>query len=123
MDRLKDWWWALCVAGFLAGSLAGAFFKFNIYYLAEQSSITTLQALNTSSQSAVIHLNAIDTTLRDQLYINKTVANALEDLAVHVHTLDERADKDRTKIADALTQQGKNSEQILYLLQPKPKGK
>jgi hypothetical protein len=123
LDRLKDWWWAFGIVTFLAGSVGGGatvgFAKFTVYYLAEQSSITTLQALNNSSKLTIGRLETIDSTLREQQYTDRTVASALKELAEHVHELDGRADNDRTKITDALAVQSKNSEQILLLLEPK----
>jgi hypothetical protein len=123
LDRLKDWWWAFGIVTFLAGGICGGlsvgFVKFTVYYLAEQTSIATLQALSASSALAAGRLDAIDKALVDQHYIDRSVAEALKDLGEHVHALDGRADNDRTKITDALAVQNKNSEQILLLLEPK----
>lgn len=120
LDRMRDWWWIFGALCFVCGGMTAGFYKFTIYYLAEQSSVLTLQALSASSVLTATRLGQIDVTLRDQHYTDQTIAGTLADLAAHVHALDVRADGDRTKITDALNQQDKNSQQILLLLEPKP---
>jgi hypothetical protein len=122
-ERLKDWWWALCIAGFVIGCIATGFGKFTIYYLAEQNSVLTLdrqgKALNgaldriTANEGALTRINQ---TLSEQHYANQTVDGKLADLAEHVHALDARADNDRAMLNDFLATQRKNTEQILWLL-------
>lgn len=128
-DRLRDWWWVFGIVCAMAGGTTVWFAKFTVYYLAEQSSITTLQALGDTSSLNVKHLEAIDAHLglidtaihdevRDRGWMDKDVANTLKALGEHVHALDARADNDRSTITDALAVQDKNSKQILLLLQP-----
>jgi len=119
LNRLKDWWWTLGVIGFLGGLVVGGFVKFNVYYLAEQASVLSMQTLSLTSIATTQHLASIDKTLLDQNYQDKDNIRSLSDLANHVHVLDERADADRKSIIDQLGQEQKNSESILLLLQSK----
>lgn len=119
LNQLKDLWWTLGVIGFLGGLVAGAFVKFNVYYLAEQASVLSMQTLSLTSIATTQHLASIDKTLLDQNYQDKDNIRSLSDLANHVHVLDERADADRKSIIDQLGQEQKNSESILLLLQSK----
>jgi hypothetical protein len=123
MDRLRDFWAAYVILAGIGGAVGGGllvgFSKFTVYYLAEQSSVTTLAALSASSVLTAGRLLAIDMTLLNQKYTDDTVAKTLADLVAHVHALDQRADTDRQGITDALAKQDKNSQSILLLLQPK----
>lgn len=120
MGRLRDLWWLFCCLAFVLGGISGLFVHFNVYYLAEQASILSLGALTDSAMSTAKHFLRIDDTLRDQGNTNESVAKSLKTLNDQVQTLDTRAEADRQKVLGSLTEQGKNTETILLLLQQKP---
>jgi thiol:disulfide interchange protein len=127
---VKRWWlvWTITVAvgSFITGCLATGFVKFTIYYLAEEQSMAKLASQGSMLLTVVgdiasieAHLAHIEATISEQHFSDQSVASKLTDLADHVHALDARADGDRVLLTDFLSQQKRNSEQILFLLDPK----
>jgi hypothetical protein len=119
-DRIRSWWAVYVLLASIVGAIIGGFgvalTKFTIYYLAEQTSVSSLANLETLSAEASSHLKVIDNALVDQKYVNQATTKELADLNKVVGSLaDERA-----QIGDALAKQNKNSETILLLLQQKP---
>lgn len=127
VERIRYWGSIYVLMGAIAGGACGAigvgFVKFTAYYLAEESAVQTLAGLKADVSRTSTELRAISDEMRDRRYADQEMTRAVDELNVHVHALDERADTNMKTIADSLALTNKSSQQILLLLQPQPKSK